>query len=86
MSTRKGRQTGAERDPAIFFKPELRLATIRVRFPRTAKNSSKTGITVNIINLHIVNSNLQFSFVNHDVKLYFNDNKETESQYVTKDI
>lgn len=69
MSTRKGRQTGAERDPVIFFKPELRLATIRVRFPRTAKNSSKTGITVNIINLHIVNSNLQFSFVNHDIKL-----------------
>jgi hypothetical protein len=86
MSTRKGRQTGAKRDPVIFFKPALRLATIRVRFPRTRKNSSKTGIIVNNFNLRIVNNSLQFSFVNHDVKLYFYGNKVTESQYVTKDI
>jgi hypothetical protein len=86
MSTRKGRQTGAKGDPVIFFKPELHLATIRVRFPRTRKNSSKTDVTVNNFNLRIVNNSLQFSFVNHDLKLYLYGNKVTESQYVTKDI
>lgn len=44
------------------------------------------GVTVNILNLRIVNNSLQFSFVNHDLKLYFYGNKVTESQYVTKDI
>lgn len=86
MSTRKRRQTGAKRDPVIFFRPELRPASIRVRFPRTPENSLKTGITVNILNLRIVNSSLQFNFVNHDIIPYFYGDIMTESQYVTKDI
>ena len=65
MRARKKGQTDTKRDPVFVFKPELRPASICVRFPRTPKSSLKKGISVNILNLLFVNKYLQLNFINH---------------------
>jgi hypothetical protein len=83
QSREKG-QTETKRDPVFVFGPELRLTSFRVRFPRTPKDSLKRGASVNILNLHLINKDLQKLFVNHKVQSAKNATKSPNHSMLLK--